>query len=76
MMPGLSGIDLYREVIHAHPWLAARFVFITGVSGANQVQRMLQTTERRVLEKPIARDQLLAVCRELGPRGSETPPTA
>ena len=29
-MPGMNGVDLYRELIATHPGLARSFVFITG----------------------------------------------
>jgi two-component system NtrC family sensor kinase len=70
MMPVLNGIDLYQEVTRTHPWLASRFVFITGVSRAREVQRALQAGEPRVIEKPLLREQILAICREVGPRVS------
>jgi two-component system NtrC family sensor kinase len=68
MMPVMNGLELYQEVSRAHPWLAARFVFVTGVTRAREVQQALEAHELRVLEKPLARDELLAVCREVGPR--------
>ena len=70
MMPVMNGIDLYQEVTRTHAWMASRFVFITGVSRAREVQRALQVGEPRVIEKPLLRDQILAICREVGPRAS------
>ena len=55
MMPVLSGIDLYHEVTRAHPWLASRFVLLTGAAQGPEVDALLKKPEVRVVEKPLER---------------------
>ncbi len=63
MMPGVTGMDLYRRVLEFNPRLAERFVFMTGGATTASVQRFLDSSRRRVLEKPFASDTLRAVLR-------------
>ena len=64
MMPGVTGMDLYRRVLEFNPRLAERFVFMTGGATSASVQRFLDSSRRRVLEKPFASDTLRAVLRD------------
>ena len=63
MMPGVTGMDLYRRVLEFNPRLAERFVFMTGGATSASVQRFLDSSRRRVLEKPFASETLRAVLR-------------
>ena len=63
MMPGVTGMDLYRRVLEFNPRLAERFVFMTGGATTSAVQRFLDSSRRRVLEKPFAPETLRAVLR-------------
>jgi signal transduction histidine kinase len=65
MMPVLSGIDLFTEVTRTHPWLTSRFVLLTGAAGGPEVDALLKKPEVRVVEKPLERQNLLALCREI-----------
>ncbi len=65
MMPVLSGIDLFNEVTRMHPSLASRFVLVTGAAQGPEVDALLKKPEVRVVEKPIERQNLLALCREV-----------
>jgi signal transduction histidine kinase len=65
MMPVLSGIDLFQEVTRAHPGLASRFVLLTGAAQGPEVDALLKKPEVRVVEKPLERQNLLALCREI-----------
>ncbi len=65
MMPVLSGIDIYHEVTRAHPWLIPRFVLLTGAAHGPEVDALLKKPEVRLVEKPLERDTLLALCRDL-----------
>jgi signal transduction histidine kinase len=58
-MPGISGIDLFTEVTRARPFLADRFIFLTG-GDSGEAAAQLSVPERRILEKPVHRDDLIA----------------
>jgi CheY-like chemotaxis protein len=57
-MPMVSGIELYREVTRVRPFLAKRFVFLTG--GVSEEAAPLLAGEVRILEKPVHREELIA----------------
>lgn len=61
MMPGISGVELYRAVERESPELAKRFVFMTGGAGSSSAARFLEQTKLRVLEKPFRPEALRAV---------------
>ena len=58
-MPGVSGLELYREVTKARPFLSERFVFLTG-DDASDLANLLAGSPRRILEKPVHRADLIA----------------
>ena len=57
-MPVVSGIELYREVTKVRPFLARRFVFLTGA--ISEEASTLIAEDRRILEKPVHREDLIA----------------
>ncbi len=57
-MPGVGGVELYREVTRVRPFLARRFMFLTG--GVSEEATALIGDERRILEKPVHREDLMA----------------
>jgi DNA-binding NarL/FixJ family response regulator len=57
-MPVVSGIELYREVTKVRPFLARRFVFLTGA--ISEEASTLIAEDRRILEKPVHREELIA----------------
>ena len=57
-MPGVGGIELYREVTRLRPYLAQRFLFLTG--GVSEESAGLLAEGRRILEKPMHREELIA----------------
>jgi signal transduction histidine kinase len=57
-MPGVGGAELYREVTRVRPFLARRFMFLTG--GVSEEAAALIGDERRILEKPVHREDLIA----------------
>lgn len=57
-MPAVSGVELYREVTRVRPFLAGRFVFLTG--GITEEASPLAAAGRRILEKPVHREELIA----------------
>jgi signal transduction histidine kinase len=57
-MPGVGGVEIYREVSRVRPFLARRFLFLTG--GVNEDAAPLLADGRRILEKPVHREGLIA----------------
>ena len=58
MMPGLSGIELYRDVLQTDPALASRFVFVTGGAYAPAAEQFLQSVANPKLIKPFTPREL------------------
>ncbi len=59
-MPEVNGIDLYRLVTRDRPFLAERFVFLTG-GDSDELATLVAEGPCRVLEKPVHRRDLIAV---------------
>jgi signal transduction histidine kinase len=57
-MPMVSGIELFQEVTRVRPFLAKRFVFLTG--GVSDEAAPLLEADLRILEKPVHREELIA----------------
>jgi DNA-binding NtrC family response regulator len=53
MMPVMTGMDLYAEVMQRDPKLASRFVFMTGGAFSARAQAFLQTVGTSCLQKPV-----------------------
>jgi len=58
-MPGMNGLDLYREVARIRPFLAPRFIFLTG-GDSDELAMLMTEAPRRILEKPVHRKDLIA----------------
>ncbi len=58
-MPHLSGLELYREVTRVRPFLAERFIFLTG-GDSEDLADLNPGIARRILEKPVHRKDLVA----------------
>jgi signal transduction histidine kinase len=58
-MPNVSGLDLYREVTRIRPFLAERFIFLTG-GDCEELTSLMGGSTRRILEKPVHRKDLVA----------------
>jgi signal transduction histidine kinase len=58
-MPGMNGLDLYREVARLRPFLAPRFIFLTG-GDSDELAMLMTEAPRRILEKPVHRKDLIA----------------
>jgi signal transduction histidine kinase len=59
-MPEVNGLDLYRLVTRDRPFLAERFVFLTG-GDSDELATLVAQGPCRVLEKPVHRKDLIAV---------------
>ncbi len=72
MMPGLSGMGLYRWVRGRDPDLADRIVFVTGGAYTREAQAFLAEVDNPRLQKPFSLDALVelvdAVVRGSAPR--------
>jgi PAS domain S-box-containing protein len=53
MMPGMSGMELHERLRQIAPDLARRVVFLTGGASSDTVQRFLEETPQRFVEKPF-----------------------
>jgi len=62
-MPVVSGIELYREVTRVRPFLANRFIFLTG--GLSDEAVRLMDEGRRILEKPVHREELIGAIEDI-----------
>lgn len=53
IMPDLSGMDLYRELLSQAPGEVSKIIFLTGGAGTPRVRSFLQTVGNQRLEKPF-----------------------
>jgi signal transduction histidine kinase len=58
MMPGVSGMDVYREVSTLRPALCGRFIFMTGGTYTDASRAFLDDARAPVLEKPFDLEKL------------------
>jgi CheY-like chemotaxis protein len=61
LMPGMSGMDVYRELATHHPDLARRVVFLTGGAFTTAARDFLERERVECVEKPFEVDALRAV---------------
>jgi PAS domain S-box-containing protein len=69
MMPGMSGMDLHRELMRVAPDVAARVVFLTGGAFTQRAREFLEGVQNQRLEKPIGIDALRNAIAEMVQRG-------
>jgi PAS domain S-box-containing protein len=60
MMPGMTGVDVYRHVAATWPGLEQRFMFITGGAFTVELEKFLAATGRLILSKPFQINAVLA----------------
>jgi two-component system cell cycle sensor histidine kinase/response regulator CckA len=66
MMPRVDGESLYNEVIRQYPYLAEKFIFITGNPGRRAgLADFIYRTGNTLLEKPFEMEQLRTALKEL-----------
>jgi CheY-like chemotaxis protein len=63
-MPGMNGVDVYRELARIHPKLGRTFVFITGDRSALEIEEALRNVP--ILEKPFTAADLQEVLARVG----------
>jgi signal transduction histidine kinase/BarA-like signal transduction histidine kinase len=61
MMPGMTGMDLYAEILRRAPKLAARFVFMTGGAFTPRARAFVETVVNPCLQKPIDMRRLRSI---------------
>jgi two-component system cell cycle sensor histidine kinase/response regulator CckA len=68
MMPEMSGIEVYQQIVERDPALAARLVFVTGGAFSAEARSFLEAGQHRVIEKPATQATLLrAIARVSSP---------
>jgi nitrogen-specific signal transduction histidine kinase len=68
LMPGMSGMDVYRELARQHPSLAGRVVFLTGGAFTASAREFLERERVECVEKPFEVAALRAViARRIAP---------
>jgi CheY-like chemotaxis protein len=71
MMPEMSGIDVYEALEAAEPGAGRRVVFMTGGVFTERAQHFLARHANRCVDKPFARDALLAALSDAGRDAAE-----
>lgn len=64
MMPQMTGMDLYDELLRTAPSQAARVVFLSGGAFTAAARAFLDDVPNQILEKPFDTRQLLALVNE------------
>jgi CheY-like chemotaxis protein len=72
MMPGFTGMDVLDELYALRPWLAGRFVFMTGGAVTERARQALAQARCPILHKPFSRDEVEHVLAELRRQGSSS----
>jgi len=72
MMPGMSGMDLYEEVLVSRPDMAERIVFTTGGAFTRRAADFLALVGNRHITKPFASAELLALVQSLTSSARDT----
>ncbi|MBI5509715.1 MAG: response regulator [Deltaproteobacteria bacterium] len=58
VMPGMSGMELFRRAREQFPAVGERFVFVTGGVGREEVRKFLDTVRNPTFEKPFRFEQI------------------
>ena len=66
MMPVMTGMDLYAEVMKREPKLAGRFVFMTGGAFTSRARAFLGSVVNPCLEKPLDMGRLRSLVARAG----------
>jgi PAS domain S-box-containing protein len=66
MMPGLTGMDVFEQVIRDRPGLRARFVFTTGGAVTERARRFLESVPDQRLDKPFRLEQVESLLARIG----------
>jgi PAS domain S-box-containing protein len=66
MMPVMTGMDLYAEVVRRAPQLAGRIVFMTGGAFTARARAFLESVVNPCLEKPLDMSKLRSLLAKAG----------
>ena len=58
LLPDLTGVDIFEQVLEKKPHLAPRFVFLTGGAFGERTRDFLQNVPNQRLEKPFDLESL------------------
>ena len=73
MMPQMTGMEFYEELVRVAPDHAPKVVFITGGATAPRTRHFVASVPNTVLEKPFDVVALRQLIRERAPRAPEGP---
>jgi PAS domain S-box-containing protein len=65
MMPEMSGVDVYHQLMKIAPDQAEKIVFLTGGAFTPRTQEFLASVKNRRMEKPFDVDELLLMIRTM-----------
>jgi PAS domain S-box-containing protein len=66
MMPVMTGMDLYAEIVRTAPKLAGRIVFMTGGAFTTRARAFLESVVNPCLEKPLDMSKLRSIIARAG----------
>jgi PAS domain S-box-containing protein len=66
MMPVMTGMDLYAEIVRVAPKLAGRLVFMTGGAFTARARAFLESVVNPCLEKPLDTSKLRSIIARSG----------
>jgi CheY-like chemotaxis protein len=66
MMPLMTGMDLYAEVVRRVPKVASRLIFMTGGAFTARARAFMESIKNPILEKPIDMGQLRSLVARAG----------
>jgi CheY-like chemotaxis protein len=66
MMPTMTGMDLYAEIVRVAPKLVGRLVFMTGGAFTPRARAFLESVVNPCLEKPIDTSKLRSIIARAG----------
>jgi PAS domain S-box-containing protein len=68
MMPGMSGMQFYAELLNLHPETARRVVFLTGGAFTPEANAFLDRVDNERMDKPFNSDALRKVVQKVATR--------
>ncbi len=64
MMPDVTGMDVFEQVVRERPALGPRFVFMSGGAATERARRFLEQNPGQRLDKPFRLEQVEALLRQ------------
>jgi CheY-like chemotaxis protein len=68
VLPGIDGIEVFKQARASYPEVAARFVFATGIDSRQRFQDELETIDVPILEKPFGMGMLREILERAASR--------